>query len=151
MASSSLATDSDTAPEPEPEPEPVVLDDDCLRVIVEHTSTASALFALARVSPALRRFAYERLVAPHFVVVPSLSIYSHRVLLHVAMRHIGARLGNQYVVYDGAMHVFTHTNEREVWWQFLETLPMLKRIFLLCCCRNFGPPLARHNLPWNMP
>lgn len=153
MASSSLATDSDPAPEPapEPKPEPVVLNDDCLQAIVEHTSTSSALFALARVSPALCQFVYDRLVAPPFVVVPSMSIYSHRVILHAAMGHVGARLGNQYVIYDGAMRVFTHTNEREVWWEFLETLPMLKRIFLLCCCRNLGPPLARHNMPWNMP
>ena len=117
------------------EPAPFTLDDDCLRNIVEWTSSANTLFSLARVSPTLKQIVHERLIELH-IPAPALSIYSHRARLQAPLRYVGAYVGNQYLVFGGTTHVFTHKYDTVVWRRFLASLPVLKRIYILCCCKS---------------
>lgn len=113
------------------------LDDDCLRNIVRWTSSANTLFALARASPTLQQIVHDRLEASR-MNAPNLAIYSVRARLKDPMRSIGAYLGNQYLVYEGTTYLFTDfVYYVKPWRAFLAALPMLKRIYVLCCCKRF--------------
>lgn len=112
-----------------------VLNDDCLGHIVACTSCGSTLFALARVSPTLQRLVLARLNAMG-VLVPCMSLYSHRALLKDPLHYVGATVGNQYVTFNRVVYYFSHKMDEEVWKRLLGDLPALKRIFLLCCCHN---------------
>jgi len=111
------------------------LDDDCLEHIVACTSSASTLFALARVSPALQRIVLARLNEMG-VLVPCISLHSHRALMRNSLHHVGAAVGNQTITFNRAVYYFSHTMDEEVWKRFLSDLPTLKRICILCCCHD---------------
>ena len=112
-----------------------VLDDDCLQSIVACTSSASTLFALARVSPTLQRLVLARLNEMG-ILVPCMSLYSHRALLKNSLHYVGATVGNQTITFKSAVYYFSHKMDKEVWKRFLGDLPALKRIYVLCCCHN---------------
>ena len=111
------------------------LDDDCLEHIVAGTSSGSTLFALARVSPTLQRLVLARLDKMG-VLVPCMSLHSHRALLRNSLHYVGAAVGNQTIMFDRASYVFSHKTDKEVWKRFLGDLPALKRIYVLCCLHN---------------
>ena len=110
-------------------------DDDCLQSIVACTSSASTLFALARVSPTLQRFVLARLNELDHPP-PCMSLHSHRALLRNSLHYVGATVGNQTITFNRAIYIFSHETDEEVWKRFLGDLPALKRIFLLSCCHN---------------
>lgn len=111
------------------------LNDDCLQSIVACTSSGSTLFALARVSPALQRLVLARLNEMG-VLVPCMSLHSHRALLRNSLHYVGATVGNQTITFDRAIYHFSHKMDAEVWKRFLSDLPALKRTYILCCCHN---------------
>jgi len=112
-----------------------VLNDDCLQSIVACTSSGSTLFALARVSPTLQRLVLARLNELG-VLVPCMSLHSHRSLLRNALHYVGATVGNQTIRFNRAIYCFSHKTDEEVWKRFLGDLPALKRIYVLCCIHN---------------
>ena len=109
------------------------LDEDCLRIIVGHTRSASTLFAMARASPGLRKLVSEHLDGMR-VWRPNLYVYSNRALMKEPLRHVGAFLGNQYLVFDGKTIAFHLDTGVEQWRAFLAALPPLKRIYMQCAC-----------------
>ena len=109
------------------------LDEDCLRIIVRHTHSASTLFAMARVSPGLQKLVSEHLDGVD-IWHPNPFIYANRALMKDPLREIGAFLGNQTLVYNGERIVFHLHSGVEQWREFLAALPPLKRIYLRCAC-----------------
>ena len=112
---------------------PTTLDDDCLRTIVRHTHSASTLFAMARVSPGLRKLVDEHLNGMD-IWHPNPFIYSNRARVQAPLRHVGAFLGNQTLVFNGERIVFCLDTGVAQWRQFLAALPSLKRVYIQCAC-----------------
>ena len=113
--------------------EPPTLNDDCLRTIVRHTHSANTLFAMARVSPGLRKLVGEHLDEVN-MWHPNPFIYSNRARIEAPLRHVGAFLGNQTLVYNGERVMFYLNSGPETWRRFLAALPSLKRVYIQCAC-----------------
>ena len=109
------------------------LDEDCLRTIVRHTHSANTLFAMARASPGLRKLVSEHLDGLD-MWHPNPFIYSNRARIEAPLRHVGAFLGNQTLVYNGERIMFYLNSGPKTWRQFLESLPPLKRVYIQCAC-----------------
>ncbi|MBG10944.1 MAG: hypothetical protein CMD92_07220 [Gammaproteobacteria bacterium] len=111
------------------------LDEDCLRIIVRHTHSANTLFAMARASPGLQKLVSEHL-DEGWTWQPNLHLYSNRVPMQEPLRHVGAFLGNQTLVYNGKLVVFGFDTGVEQWREFLASLSPLKRVYIQCACMS---------------